>query len=314
MTTPPQTSVNIYPPPGISGEWCSENPRHQLLAGVGAAVAGASGVLVGQFAWLSEAGVATNAYGGPLSRLGFVSIYQPVVNPGFLQVSGLTVQAGQEIVLHDECDVWCKFPSGATVNQKVFVALADGSVTANAAGAADQAASVTASIAANATNTFTGVIAAPVFPDTGLFILTASSVTGTIVAGETLSGTGVPTGQTIVAQLTGTAGGAGTYSVSIPSSTASTTITGAYGVMTVTATGSGSLAVGQPLAGSGVVAGTYITQAGTYNGTTGTMFVNNNTVVTSTTITAAAGIETKWYVASSAAGGEVAQIVHVSGA
>ena len=157
------------------------------------------------------------------------------------------------------------------------------------------------------------MIAAPVFPDTGLFVLTASSVTGTIVVGSTLSGTGVPTGQSIVAQLTGTAGGAGTYSVSIPSSTASTTITGAYGVMTVTAVGSGTLAVGQPITGTNVVAGTYITQLGTGTGGTGTYFVSSATVVTSTTITAAAGIETKWYVQTSGAAGEVCMIAHTSG-
>lgn len=313
MTTPPQSVVNIMPAPGISGEWCSSNPRHSMLAGVGALVAGSGGVLVGQFGWANQAGIVTNGYQGATSRLGFVTIYQPVVNPNFLQISGLTVQAGQEIVLHDDADVWCKFTSGAIAGQKVFAALADGSATAAAAGSADTAASVTAAIAANATNTFTGVIAAPIFPDTGLFVLTASSVTGTIVVGEALSGTGVAAGQTIVAQLTGTAGGAGTYSVSVPSSTASTTITGAYGVMTVSAVGSGTLAVGQPLAGTNVVAGTYITQLGSGTGGTGTYYVSNNTVVSSTTITAAAGIETKWYVQTSGAAGEVCMIAHTSG-
>ena len=308
MAYPPQAVVNIMPAPGISGEFCSENPRASLLAGVGALVAGPAGVTAGQFAWASEQGVVTNAYAGPQSRLGFVSIYQPIVNPAFLQVSGLLVQAGQEMTLHDTGDFWCAFAAGAVTGQKVYVNLTTGAATAAAMGSPTQAASVTAAIAANATNTFTGVIAAPVFPDTGLFVLTASSVTGTIVAGATLSGTGVPTGQTIIAQLTGTAGGAGTYTVSIPQTTASTTITGAYGVMTVSAVGSGALALGQPLTGSGVTAGTYITQLGTGTGGTGTYYVNNNTVVSSTTITANANLETKWYVNSSGAPGEVCMI------
>jgi hypothetical protein len=44
--------------------------------------------------------------------------------------------------------------------------------------------------------------------------MTASAVTGTIGVGDTITGTGVPGGTTIVAQLTGTPGGAGTYQTS----------------------------------------------------------------------------------------------------
>jgi len=65
---------------------------------------------------------------------------------------------------------------------------------------------------------FTGVVAAN--------ILTASSVTGTITVGMTLSGTGVTTGTTIVNQLTGPTGGAGTYTVTGAATVASATITG----------------------------------------------------------------------------------------
>jgi hypothetical protein len=65
---------------------------------------------------------------------------------------------------------------------------------------------------------FTGVVAAGV--------LTASSVTGTIVVGMTLSGTGVTDGTIIGSQLTGPSGGAGTYSVVGSTTVASATITG----------------------------------------------------------------------------------------
>ena len=65
---------------------------------------------------------------------------------------------------------------------------------------------------------FTGVVA--------LNVLTASSVTGTITVGMTLSGTGVTTGTTIVNQLTGPTGGAGTYTVTGAATVASATITG----------------------------------------------------------------------------------------
>jgi hypothetical protein len=65
---------------------------------------------------------------------------------------------------------------------------------------------------------FTGVIANS--------ILTVSSLTGTVTIGMTLSGTGVNAGTTIVNQLTGPAGGAGTYTVQGDTTTSSTTITG----------------------------------------------------------------------------------------
>lgn len=65
---------------------------------------------------------------------------------------------------------------------------------------------------------FTGVVANNV--------LTVSSLTGTVTVGMTLSGTGVASGTLVTAQLTGPAGGAGTYSVTGNATVSSTTITG----------------------------------------------------------------------------------------
>lgn len=57
-------------------------------------------------------------------------------------------------------------------------------------------------------------------------LLTVSAVgSGTLYAGQLLTGTGVSAGTTIVQQLTGTVGGVGTYLVSVSQTTASTTIT-----------------------------------------------------------------------------------------
>lgn len=80
---------------------------------------------------------------------------------------------------------------------------------------------------------FTGVVASGV--------LTASSVTGTIIVGMTISGTGVTAGTTITAQLTGPTGGAGTYSVVGSTTVSSTTITG---VTSNSTTGNVSLRLG----------------------------------------------------------------------
>lgn len=65
---------------------------------------------------------------------------------------------------------------------------------------------------------FTGVVASNV--------LTVSSLTGTVTVGMTLAGTGVATGTLVTAQLTGPAGGAGTYSVTGNATVSSATITG----------------------------------------------------------------------------------------
>lgn len=143
-----------------------------------------------------------------------------------------------------------------------------------------QAASVTGAIAP-ATASVTGSIAGNVMYVTGV-------TSGTLVAGAALSGTGVAAGTVITNQLTGTTGGIGQYAVSIAQEVASETISAAYGTLTVTAVASGTLSVGQTLAGVGVTAGTRITQLGSGSGLAGTYFVNPSQTVASGTITAAA--------------------------
>jgi hypothetical protein len=98
--------------------------------------------------------------------------------------------------------------------------------------------SVTGLLMVDGFASFTGVIANS--------ILTVSALTGAISIGMTLSGTGVNTGTTIVNQLTGPAGGAGTYTVQGDDTASSTT-------MTAQATGTSALAqpfglLGQPSA------------------------------------------------------------------
>ena len=141
-------------------------------------------------------------------------------------------------------------------------------------------ATVTASIAAS-TSSFTGSIAGNV--------LTISAISsGTIVNGTTLSGTGVTASTLVVNQLTGTTGGIGTYAVNTTQVVTSTTITGAYGTMTVTVLGSGNMAVGQTLTGAGVTAGTQVTALGTGTGGLGTYIVNPSQTVSSEAITGVA--------------------------
>lgn len=157
--------------------------------------------------------------------------------------------------------------------------------------------------ALNLQSAFTGVIAANVAvgridPVTGTgtiagTTMTISATTRTgFAAGQVVTGVGVASNTRIVSQLTGgTAGGTGTYQVSVAQTVGSTTLSvpGA-GVMTVSAITTGTLAAGQGLSGSGVTANTTIVTPLTGAGSTGTYTVSiSQTVAASTTITATGG-------------------------
>lgn len=139
-----------------------------------------------------------------------------------------------------------------------------------------------ASIAAGSTVSVTGSIT-----DNVLNVTNVGS--GTLVTGAVLAGTGVAAGTEIITQLTGTAGGIGTYQVSGSQNVAAgTTITSAYGVLTTITPSPGTLAVGQRLVGANVVADTKILQQLTGSaGVAGTYLVSVSQTVASTNMTAA---------------------------
>lgn len=78
--------------------------------------------------------------------------------------------------------------------------------------------------------------------------------------------------------------------------------------LTVTAVGSGTLAVGQQIIGTGIAEDTFIIALGTGTGGTGTYIVNNSQTAASTTVTAVAAVETKWYVTHPVAAGELVKM------
>lgn len=305
-----QTQVNVVPAPGIVGSFYSENPRYSVPAGPGGIVAGAAGLVVGRFAWLQSslidpdnAPIIANNFG-----LGAPAGILHNENQGlittFLADASLVLPGGFMADLLSGGDLWVT-NDGTTYAQqlmKAYANLTNGKVSFAATGSPTQAASTTASIAAS-TFSVTGSIAGNV--------MTVTAVgSGVVVPGATISGTGVSTGNQIVSQLSGTAGGIGTYAVSIAEQAvaAGTTISGTYGTMTVTAVGSGTVVVGGILSGTNVVAGTQITALGTGTGGNGTYIVNNNTVVVSTTITETLTVETKWIAMSGGAAGEIVKL------
>jgi hypothetical protein len=75
-------------------------------------------------------------------------------------------------------------------------------------------------VAGNGAASVTGSIA-------GTMLTVTAVGSGTVTNGLVLSGTSVTAGTTVLGQLTGAAGGVGTYTVSVASTASSTTITGA---------------------------------------------------------------------------------------
>lgn len=208
-----QTQVNLQPGVGQAGDFASANLRTTVVAGPGGFVSAPAPrqCIVGNFAWgclLPAGGAAAevtgqtanaegqlalgNFYGDAGCEIGFVhrEAELPIIN--FLADNTSVYPAGLIITLYNEGDFWAKFAAGAAVGQKVFANYKDGSVYAAATGTSTQTAS------------FTGALA-----NTG--VLTTSAVTGTINVGDVV----LASGFAVLSQISGTAGGAGTYATSL---------------------------------------------------------------------------------------------------
>ena len=116
-------------------------------------------------------------------------------------------------------------------------------------------ASVTGSFGATATGTASGTN------------LTLSAVTGVIhpgtAASASITGTGVPASTWIVSQTSGTTGGAGVYVTNNVTTASTAAIVVTSTTVDVTAVGSGTVAVGQQITGTGISADTFVTALGT---------------------------------------------------
>jgi|HubBroStandDraft_1064217.scaffolds.fasta_scaffold71626_2 hypothetical protein len=217
-----QDTVNIQPGVAVAGDFADTNVRANVLAGAGALVAagflnGLAPPIVGAFAWGDQAtGLASSNFtGSATAKIGFFRNDRQQLIQNFLAGETLQAEPGREITLFDQGSFWAVFPAGATVGQKVYANYAGGSVYAAATGASTQTASVTGSIAVT----------------TGILTVTAVG-SGALAPGAVLSGANVPPGTAIVAQLTGTIGGDGTYSTTTTVAAASATITAATAVET----------------------------------------------------------------------------------
>lgn len=272
-----QTFVNRQPPVGIVGGFASQNVRVSALTGEGAFRSGngnnylgsANLARVGNFAWAAGLYAGAQKPAGA-SVIGFIANEEQAnipFNPSLANVNAvaLDVNAGFPVTLFTRGDFWAipQAPVNGLVSpgDTVYVRQYDGAPTND--GTAFSATGV--QTAASTT-------------------LTVSAVTkGALVPGMVITGSGVAANTTVVAQLTGTPGGAGTYQMSNSTGFASTTIsvaaddsgfkwqssiaadasftgeiaagTGVLSASSVT----GTIAVGQYVNGTGVPANLFIT-------------------------------------------------------
>ena len=144
------------------------------------------------------------------------------------------------------------------------------------------------------TSSFTGSIS-------GTTLTVTAITTGSIIGGQVITGTDVTAGTVVSAQLTGTAGGIGTYTVNNSQTRTSRDMTGTFTIGSttlliqsptfhVTAVASGTLSIGQILTGTGIAFGTSIAAFGTGSGGVGTYTLSAPAqYFNSTTVAASAG-------------------------
>ena len=246
---------------------------------------------------------------------GFVGRAQQGLITTYLSDAGVTIPAGFMATAFSAGGFWAK-NTGAGIarpGMKAYANFIDGQVTFAAAGAPTTASATLSVISAGTAATFTGSIAGNV--------LTASAVTNTIFPGAVLSGGTVASNTVITGQLSGTSGGAGTYSVNIGEQTvASASLTATPSVLDTTGgTVTGSIVVGSVLqSAGGTVTGTVVGMAATALYATGKYVMAPAGFgavgsVTSGTIVLASNVETSWYARSSGLANEIVKISNTPG-
>lgn len=137
-----QALVNVQQAPAVAGDWASTNPRTMYVAGPGGLVAGASGVYVARWAWVSSSPVdwdgapqKANSTGSGVPD-GFVHREQQALITTYLSESGMLVPQGFGVTLARGGDLWvANGGSGAvTVGMKAYAMTADGTTQFAAAG------------------------------------------------------------------------------------------------------------------------------------------------------------------------------------
>lgn len=311
-----QTFTNVLQAPGIAGDFASANPRATNLSsqqyGNAGFVAGPLGLTIGLFAWIDKSTYRIASNFGAGAPDGFVHRAQEALITVYLNAYGLTIPAGFGVGNIFGAGDFFVVNNGLTLATPGVKAYAN-NTTGVASFAATGSPTAGATSTASTISAQTGSSAASTIVDN--VFTTGPAVTGTLVPGGVLSGTGVATGTVIIAQLTPllageTTGGVGRYQVSPREQTvASTTISETYGLLTVGGTVVAGYAVGQTLTSAvgGFVSGSTITGLGTGTGGAGTYYTQTQTVG-SGIINTTTNTETGWFCRSTGQPGEVVKI------
>lgn len=129
-----QQSINLYPAGGKEGDLASQAPRHEVLPPQGAFRAGKNGFTQARFAWRDpdNEGLINNT--GTGKALGFVlnegrGVIAPTDSASLFCVPGTSLGVWASV------DAWARTLTAATIGQKIFAVLADGTIKTGAEGA-----------------------------------------------------------------------------------------------------------------------------------------------------------------------------------
>lgn len=314
-----QTTANTTSPIGTEGAKASSNVMTSLVAPAGGLVADpTNGLTVARFAWIDATGKLLSSFAPgavPVVPDGFVANEQQGLITAWLGERSMLVPPGLMANAFDRGDFYARvgFQNAARGN-KVFANVFSGAVIPGAAGSfpnfpAGAAAAFTAS-----------------FATTKMTVTAIAS--GTIGVGHLVAAPGIPANTRVLAQDSGTAGGAGVYSLSTTPGTVASgpctsapadtvggaTITASFATskMTVTAVTDGVLVPGQLLKAdtAGLAAGTYIVaqDSGTPGGAGVYSLSTTPGTIASGAVNASAWIETSWVFKTAANAGELAVI------
>ena len=240
-----QSQVNLVQAPAVEGDFASANPRASVLADEGQILAGVGGVTVGKFAWVN-AGKAYSYGTYPAAPDGFVGREMQALITTYLAEQGVVIPAGFPVTLFNAGDFWVKNAGASTnaMNDAVYARYSDGAVFF---GSAPSNATVTASLGSTNTGAIGATFTASAGSPTTKLVVTA--VTGFISIGDTVSGSGIVAGTTIVSQdAGGTPNGAGTYNLSQANTCSSATVT-CFGTVLKTTVSTGLISVGDTVSG-----------------------------------------------------------------
>ena len=330
-----QTAVGGLPAPGVAGDFASTNPRSRVLSGPGGLVSGgaaygsnallssssAGSAVVGRFGWLSQqaldpdnAATIVNSFWSPGGGMqtaitgsnglgapdGFISRPDsPAIITVYLADATMLIQEGSPVPLWASGDFWCvnDGTTQALVGQKAYANLSNGKVSFAASGAPTTATATSFTIAAE-TWTSTGSVSGNIMTVTA----GANIYPGVVITAGAVG--------TVLAQLTGTPQGAGTYLLSEgEQSVASTTISGTYGLLTLTTVSAGpNFEIGSALSGTSVATGSSLTAFITGTGGSGSTAVTLTATASSGSIVGTTNAETPWTARSSGNAGEIVKI------